>query len=253
MKCVILAGGMGSRLSEETVVRPKPMVEIDGVPIIEHIIKIYLSYRIKDFIICCGYKGDFIKKYFYDKLNVLPDMTIDFKERSMKVINPEEEDFTITCVDTGLNTLTGGRLKRIESLITDDDFALTYGDSIGNVDLNAAYSLHKEKGFICTLTAVQTKSRYGILQLDNNVVNDFKEKKQRNDNWINGGFMFMNRSIFEYLSGDNEMLEHKPIETLSFERKLGAYKHLGFWKAMDTLKDKIDLEKIYLKSNRRWE
>ena len=231
MKAVILAGGYGTRISEESQLKPKPMIEIGGMPILWHIMKIYSKYNINDFIICCGYKGNIIKEYF-DK-SEFPDWNIDL-------------------VDTGLDTMTGGRIKRIEKLI-DDTFCLTYGDGLSNVNIDDLISFHKKENSIGTLTAIHPPETFGVLTLSNNFVTEFNEKHTGESSWINGGFFVFETKIFDYLSdGDMTVLEKSPLETLAKEQRLTAYKHTDFWHPMDTLRDKNYLESLWTTQKAPW-
>ena len=231
MKAVILAGGFGTRISEESDLKPKPMIEIGGKPILLHIMKIYSYYGINDFIICCGYKGEIIKEYFED-----------FKS----------EPWNVQTIDTGLKTMTGGRLKRIENEI-DDTFCMTYGDGVSDVNLNDLILFHKKNQLIGTLTAIHPPERFGVLDLSGNYVTAFYEKHRGESSWINGGFFVFEKEIFDYIkNGDSTTLERKPFETLAKERKLTAFKHKGFWHPMDTLRDKRHLEKLWTSGDALW-
>ena len=231
MKSVILAGGLGTRISEETDFKPKPMIEIGGKPILLHIMKIYSYYGINDFIICCGYKGEIIKEYFED-----------FKS----------EPWNVQTIDTGLETMTGGRLKRIEKEI-DDTFCMTYGDGVSDVNLNDLILFHKKNQLIGTLTAIHPPERFGVLDLSGNYVTAFYEKHRGESSWINGGFFVFEKEIFDYIkNGDSTTLERNPFETLAKERKLTAFKHKGFWHPMDTLRDKRHLEKLWTSGDALW-
>ena len=231
MKAVILAGGLGTRISEESDLKPKPMIEIGGKPILWHIMKIYAHYGINDFIICCGYKGEIIKEYFED-----------FKS----------EPWNVQTIDTGLETMTGGRLKRIEKEI-DDTFCMTYGDGVSDVNLNNLILFHKKNQLIGTLTAIHPPERFGVLDLSGNYVTAFHEKHRGGKSWINGGFFVFEKEIFDYIkNGDASTLERDPLETLAKERKLTAFKHEGFWHPMDTLRDKRYLEKLWTSGDPLW-
>jgi len=231
MKAVILAGGYGTRISEETHLKPKPMVEIGGKPILWHIMKIYSAHNINEFIICCGYKGDIIKEYFSRS---------DFPA------------WNIELVDTGIDTMTGGRVKRIQNRI-DDTFCVTYGDGVSNVDINNLISFHKEKKSVATLTAIHPPERFGVLELEGEYVREFHEKHRGESSWINGGFFVFEPEVFDYLNdGDSTILERTPLETLAKEKKLTAFKHNGFWYPMDTLRDKKHLEKLWVSKNPPW-
>ena len=234
MKCVILAGGYGTRISDfdnkESILRPKPMIEIGGKPILWHILKIYSSYGINDFIICCGYKGEQIKEYFD---------------------NIDSTSWNIEMVDTGLDTMTGGRLKRIQNHI-DDTFCVTYGDGLSNININDLIIFHREKKSTVTLTAIHPPERFGVLSLNGDHVTKFCEKPSNNDAWVNGGFLVCEPEIFNYLQDDSTILEKTPLETLSKENKLTAFRHDGFWYAMDTLRERKYLEKLYESGNAPW-
>ena len=231
MKAVILAGGYGSRISEESHLKPKPMVEIGEMPILWHIMKIYSKYNINDFVICCGYKGNMIKEYF-DKF--------------------DHSSWNIELVDTGLNTMTGGRIKRIQDHI-DDTFCLTYGDGLSDVNINNLISFHKEKKSLGTLTAIHPPEKFGVLTLSEHYVTKFSEKHACEFSWINGGFFVFEPELFDYLQdGDSTILEKKPLETLAKEKKLSAFKHTGFWYPMDTLRDKKHLESLWVSKNAPW-
>ena len=223
MKAVILAGGYGTRISEESSLKPKPMIEIGGKPILWHILKIYSNYDINEFIICCGYKANKIKEYF---------------DRS------DSESWNVQLVDTGLDTMTGGRLKRIQDYV-DDTFCVTYGDGLSNIDINNLISFHREKKSLATLTAIHPPERFGVLNLSGDYVTEFHEKHSGESSWINGGFFVFEPEIFDYLRDDSTVLEKTPLETLAKEKKLSAFKHNGFWHPMDTIRDKKHLEKLW--------
>jgi glucose-1-phosphate cytidylyltransferase len=230
MKAVILAGGYGTRISEESHLRPKPMIEIGGKPILWHILKIYSSYDINEFVICCGYKGEQIKEYF-SKIN--------------------SKSWDIQLIDTGLDTMTGGRLKRIQNHI-DDTFCVTYGDGLSNIDINNLVAFHKEKKSIATLMAVHPPERFGVLTLNGDYVSEFHEKHSGESSWVNGGFFVFEPEIFDYLQDDSTILERTPLETLAKENKLTAFKHNGFWYAMDTLRERKYLEKLWESQKPPW-
>ena len=254
MKVVILAGGLGTRISEESYLKPKPMIEIGEQPILWHIMKYYSSFGFHDFIICCGYKGHVIKEYFADYYLHRSDVTFDFSaENRMMVHQNVAEPWRVTLVDTGLNTQTGARVKRVEKYIGAEPFMLTYGDGVGNVDLNALLEQHRTSGKTVTLTGVQPGGRFGVLDLEGQTVTGFREKAKEDGGWINGGFMVMDPGVFEYLS-ENEgcILERGPMETLAKEGRLGIYKHYGFWQCMDTQRDKIWLEERWQNNNAPW-
>ena len=233
MKAVILAGGYGTRISEESHLKPKPMIEIGGKPILWHILKIYSSYGINEFAICCGYKGEKIKEYF-DKWE-----------------EEESEPWDIQLVDTGLDTMTGGRLKRIQDYV-DDTFCVTYGDGLSDIDISRLISFHKEKKKLATLTAIHPPERFGVLNLSGDYVTEFHEKHTGQNSWINGGFFVFEPGIFDYLQDDLTVLEKTPLETLAKEKKLTAFKHNGFWYPMDTQRDKKHLENLWSSNNAPW-
>ena len=252
MKVVILAGGFGTRLSEETVSKPKPMVEIGGRPILWHIMKIYESYGYNEFIICLGYKGYYIKEYFANYLLHESDMTCDFRSNEIKYFNNRSENWKVTLVDTGLDTMTGGRIKRIKDYVNNETFMLTYGDGVGNVDIQKLHESHKKNGNIATLTATKPFGRFGALKLDETMVIDFEEKPEENVSWINGGFFVLEPEIFDMIEGDSTIFEREPLESLTKSNELHAFKHHGFWRAMDTLRDKNTLNKLWNENNPPW-
>ncbi|MDC3207066.1 glucose-1-phosphate cytidylyltransferase [Pelagibacteraceae bacterium] len=254
MKCVILAGGLGTRLSEETSVKPKPMVKIGTQPIIWHIMKIYSHYGIKDFIVCCGYKSEIIKSYFlnYSKMN--SNLIINLKDNKVEFLNKKSEDWKITLVETGKDTMTGGRLRRVKNLLNNDEnFLMTYGDGLSNINLNKLIKFHKTNKSIATITGIEQNSRFGVIKVGkNNKVKSFLEKPLYHNSLINGGFFMFNKKIFQYLKNDKTILEKTPLEKIVKERKLYVYKHNGFWYSMDTLRDKVYLEKLWYSSNPPW-
>ncbi len=254
MKVVILAGGLGSRISEESYLKPKPMIEIGDQPILWHIMKYYSSFGFHDFIICCGYKGHVIKEYFADYYLHRSDVTFDFsQENRMTVHQNVAEPWRVTLVDTGLNTQTGARVKRVQKYIGDNPFMLTYGDGVSDVDLKALLEQHQTSGKTVTLTGVQPGGRFGVLDLEGQTVTGFREKAKEDGGWINGGFMVMEPELFNYLSEDeNCILERRPMETLAQEGRLGIYKHGGFWQCMDTQRDKIWLEERWKNDHAPW-
>ncbi len=256
MKVVILAGGLGTRISEESHLKPKPMIEIGDAPILWHIMKYYSSYGYNEFIICCGYKGYVIKEYFADYYLHCSDVTFDFSEKNKMVIHENiAEPWRVTLVDTGLYAQTGARVKRIQRYIKDEAFLLTYGDGVSNVDLNALLKRHRETGVAVTLTAIQPGSRFGVLDIDSSGerIISFREKSKEDGNWINGGFMVMEPEVFQYLnSDDNCVLERVPLETLAKEGKLGIYKHYGYWQCMDTQRDRYFLESHWNNGTAPW-
>lgn len=253
MKVVILAGGLGTRLSEETVLRPKPMVEIGGMPILWHIMKIYSSYGYNDFVICLGYKGYVVKEYFANYFMHKSDVTIDLKNNSVKVHESEAEPWTITLVDTGVNSMTGGRIKRIQKHVGGESFLLTYGDGVSDVNIKELVTTHQKSGKLCTVTSVQPSGRFGALNLGaENQVHSFLEKPKGDGAWINGGFFVCQPEVFDYIAGDDTVFEKEPMERLAADGKMGAHLHEGFWKPMDTLRDKIELEESWESNNAAW-
>ena len=252
MKVVILAGGLGTRLAEETQNIPKPMVEIGGKPILWHIMKIYSSYGFNDFIICLGYKGYVIKEYFANYFLHNSDMTIDIKNNSIDLHNNYSEPWKVTLVDTGFNTMTGGRVKRVAKYLDNETFMLTYGDGVGNVNIKDLVEFHKSHGKLATVTATQPEGRFGALKLENNKVASFAEKMDNKDNWINGGFFILEPEAINYIKDDFTSWEKEPLEKLSKDNELMAYFHHGFWKPMDKLKDKMDLEEMWNSDNVLW-
>ncbi|PKV76169.1 glucose-1-phosphate cytidylyltransferase [Pontibacter ramchanderi] len=255
MKAVILAGGYGTRISEESGVRPKPMVEIGGKPILWHIMKIYSSHGINDFVICCGYKGHMIKEYFANYFLYNADVTFDMSNNSMKVHNNNTEDWKVTLVDTGEGTLTGGRLKRVKDYIDNDTFCLTYGDGVSDVNITEVIQFHKQQGTKATLTAVQQPGRFGAFTLGSQTtrIHQFQEKPEGGEMpWINGGFFVLEPSVIDYIDGDHTTWEREPMERLASEGELSAYRHTGFWQPMDTLRDKHVLEELWQKGKAPW-
>ena len=255
MKAVILAGGLGTRLSEETALRPKPMVEIGGKPILWHILKIYSSHGINEFIICAGYKGYIIKEYFANYFLHMSDVTIDMTENAMEVHRKKAEPWKITIVDTGEATMTGGRLGRVaEYLDPSEPFCFTYGDGVGDVDITELIKFHKNQGLEATLTAVQPPGRYGALAISMaGTVDQFQEKPEGDGAWINGGFFVLNYPVLSrILNGDPTVWEREPLEGLAADKQLSAYKHHGFWRPMDTLRDKLELEKLWESGKAPW-
>ncbi len=248
MKVVIFAGGFGTRLSEETVMKPKPMVEIGEHPILWHIMKIYDSYGYDDFIVCCGYKGWMIKQYFLNYYKYESDITVDLKDNEVKVHRPARENFKVTLVDTGLNTMTAGRLKQVLPYTDGKPFMLTYGDGVADVDVSKLIEFHESKGKICTMTAVQAGSRFGVLDIaENGDLNGFQEKPKDSGSWINGGFFVLQPEVKDYLPevADDIMWEQEPLANLAANNQMAAYKHTGFWKCMDTLRDKNQLNELW--------
>lgn len=242
MKVVILAGGLGTRLSEETNSVPKPMVEIGQIPILVHIMRHYYYYGFKDFVILLGYKGNIIKEYFLNYPFNSKEFFIDFKHGKKELINDECEDWKVSFLDTGIDTMTGGRIKRAEDVIGTEDFMLTYGDGLSNVNLKALQDFHKSHGKAATMTSVLPTERFGVFQSDNNKVTSFIEKPNESNSWVNGGFFIFSKKIFNYLSSDSISLEKEPLQSLAIEGELMTYRHKEFWKCMDTLKDKNELQ-----------
>lgn len=253
MKVVILAGGLGTRLSEETDIKPKPMVEIGGKPILWHIMKIYSHYGYNEFIICCGYKGHVIKEYFSNFFLHQSDITIDLSNNKMEVHNSEAENWKITLVDTGKDSMTGGRIKRIQKYVNNSAFMLTYGDGVSNINIKELVDFHKKNKKSVTVTAVQPESRFGVLDInEKDEVKSFLEKPKGESGWINGGFFVCEPDIFKYIKGDETIWEREPLEGIAKDNQLCAYKHEGFWKPMDSLKDKNDLNKYWDSGKAEW-
>ena len=253
MKVVILAGGLGTRLSEETSIRPKPMVEIGGKPILWHIMKIYSTQGFNDFIICLGYKGDMIKKYFSDLYLQSSDVTIETKSGKYVVHKNSSPDWRVSLIETGSDTLTGGRLLRIKTLIDEETFMMTYGDGVSNVDLNKLLTFHAKHGRIATLTAVRPPARFGVLNISDTMqVKSFHEKPDGDGTWINGGFFVLKREVFNYIGEDGPYFEDYPLRNLSREGQLYAFQHNGFWRSMDTMSDKRYLEDLWNSGKAEW-
>lgn len=254
MKVVILAGGFGTRISEESHLKPKPMLEIGEKPILWHIMKIYSHYGYNDFIICCGYKGYVIKEYFADYYLHCSDVTFDFTRDNRMIINNNvAEPWKVTIVDTGLHTQTGGRIKRIQKYIDNERFLLTYGDGVSDVDINKLVEFHNDQSKIATITAIQPGGKFGVLEIDDNSnITDFSEKAKEDGGWINGGFMVLEPEIFDLINGDDVILEKYPLEQLARMSELSAYKHTGFWQCMDTQRDKGYLERIWESGKAPW-
>ncbi len=253
MKAVILAGGLGTRISEETYLKPKPMIEIGGKPILWHIMKIYSAHGVQDFIVCCGYRGYVIKEYFANYFLHMSDITFDMDQNQMHVHQRHAEPWRVTLVDTGENTMTGGRLKRVAKYVKDEEsFFFTYGDGVANIDLTAQLAFHRSHGKLATVTAVMPPGRYGSLDLEGNAVRGFVEKPQGDGGWINGGFFVISPQVIDYIEGDSTAWESKPLEVLARNGELHAFKHYGFWQAMDTLRDKNFLEELWIKGKAPW-
>ena len=252
MKVVLLAGGFGTRLSEYTDVIPKPMVQIGGLPILVHIMKHFSKYGHKDFIIALGYKSEVIKDFFINYKTLNSDFSIDFKTGELKIHNSCDDDWKVTLIDTGSASMTGGRLKRLEKYLENETFFLTYGDGLSNVNLDELLKKHKKHGKIATVTAVHPNARFGEMNICEDIVTEFKEKPQTQMGWINGGFFVMNPGIFNYIEGDQTVLEKEPLENLSKENELVSFKHEGFWQCMDSRRDKDYLEDLYINGNCLW-
>lgn len=253
MKAVILAGGLGTRLSEETSIKPKPMVEIGGKPILWHIMKIYSSHGINDFVICCGYKGYVIKEYFANYFLHQSDVTFCIKENRMDVHHMRAEPWTVTLVDTGDESMTGGRLKRVKQYVQDDEaFCFTYGDGVADIDISASIEFHQQHGKLATLTGSFPPGRFGALDIQNNQVMEFKEKPKGDGAMINAGFFILSPKVIDLIEGDSTIWEQEPLTTLAKEGELMAYPHHGFWQPMDTLRDKIHLEKLWQSDKAPW-
>jgi glucose-1-phosphate cytidylyltransferase len=252
MKVVILAGGLGTRLSEETALRPKPMAEIGGKPILWHIMKIYATHGLTEFIVCCGYRGYVIKEYFANYFLHMSDVTFDMSNNRMEVHHRFAEPWKVTLVDTGEDTMTGGRLKRVRDYIGDEDFCFTYGDGVGNVDITAAIAHHKAHGKLATVTGAQPAGRFGTLKLDGNTVLSFKEKSVEENGWINAGYFVLSSKVIDYIAGDATSWEQEPIERLAQEGQLQTYFHRDFWQPMDTLRDKNYLEDLWRTGKGPW-
>lgn len=254
MKVVLLAGGMGTRISEETDIRPKPMVEIGGKPILWHIMKTYSHHGFNDFIICLGYKGYYIKEYFYHYFLHNSDVTFDFTKQSQERIvhNTTAEPWKVTLVDTGAETMTGGRLRRVKEYIGNETFMMTYGDGVADIDIRALVKFHKSAGRAATLTAVLPSGKFGALEMDGDRISSFHEKPKGDGSWINGGYFVLEPSVFDLLKDDTTIWEREPLEKLASNGELTAYKHNGFWKPMDTLRDKMDLNALWDSGRALW-
>ena len=254
MKVVILAGGLGTRISEESHLKPKPMIEVGDAPILWHIMKYYSSYGFNEFIICCGFKGYVIKEYFADYYLHRSDVTFDFANNNEMIIhNNVAEPWKVTVVDTGLHTMTGGRLKRIQKYVGDQTFMMTYGDGVSDIDLDALLEFHRVHKKAATLTAIQPGGRFGVLDIDDNeTVRQFSEKAKEDGGWINAGFMVLEPEVFDYIEGDDTFFEKEPLENLALDGKLAAYRHEGFWKCMDTMRDKGMLDELWNSGQAPW-
>jgi glucose-1-phosphate cytidylyltransferase len=252
MKAVILAGGFGTRISEETYLKPKPLIEIGGMPLLWHIMKIYSAHGINDFVICCGYKGYMIKEYFANYFLHMSDVTFDIQNNTMDVHKKSAEPWKVTLVDTGLETMTGGRLKKIKKYLDNDSFAFTYGDGISNVDISKLIDFHKSKKTLATLTAVQPPGRFGLLNLQDNGTVNFKEKPLGDGGWINGGFFILEPDVLDYIKNNKTSWEKEPLENIVTANQLSVFKHTGFWHAVDTLRDKNYLDELWASGKADW-
>jgi glucose-1-phosphate cytidylyltransferase len=253
MKVVILAGGLGTRISEETTVRPKPMVEIGGRPILWHIMKIYSAHGLNDFVICLGYKGYMIKEYFANYYLHMSDVTFDMSSNRMEVHENSAEPWRVTLVDTGEQTMTGGRLKRVARYLEDDDFCFTYGDGLADIDLGKLIAFHREQGTKATVTAVQPPGRFGALDLHANRIRSFQEKPQGDGGWVSGGFFVLSPAVLDYIDGDDTVWERAPMQRLANEGQMAAFLHRGFWQPMDTLRDRTHLEELWGGARAPWQ
>ena len=252
MQLVILAGGKGTRISEESNLKPKPLVEIGNMPIIWHIMKFYASFGFKEFIICVGYKGHLIKEFFYNYNLHTSDLSINLKNNSRKYFKRKKDDWKITIVDTGLETQTGGRIKRIKKYVKGKNFCLTYGDGLSDIDLKKLIKFHKMHNKFATVSIVKPSGKFGAIDLSDDYVKKFQEKPDGDGNWISGGFFVLNKKIFSFLKNDNTVWEKEPLENLAKNKQLKAFKHKGFWSPMDTLNDKNNLEKIWISKKVPW-
>lgn len=253
MKAVILAGGLGTRLTEETTVRPKPMVEIGGKPILWHIMKSYSHHGINEFVICCGYKGYVIKEFFANYFLHTSDITFDIQQNKMEVHSRHAEPWKVTLVDTGEDTMTGGRLRRVKKYIENDDaFCFTYGDGVSDLNITESITFHKKHGKLVTMTAVQPKGRFGAIEKNGQNVTGFKEKPDGDNNWINGGFFVLSPKVIDFIKDDSTIWEKEPIEQLAKDKEVDAFIHTGFWQPMDTLRDKIYLDELCIKGQAPW-
>jgi glucose-1-phosphate cytidylyltransferase len=252
VKAVILAGGLGTRISEESDSRPKPMIEIGGKPILWHIMKIYSAYGINEFVICCGYKGYLIKEYFANYFLHNSDVTFYVETNRMEVHQKYAEPWKITLVDTGVDSMTGGRLKRVAKFLDNETFCFTYGDGVSNVDISKLLKFHREQKVMATITGIQTPGRFGLLDIKGHRVAEFREKPKGDDNWINGGFFVLEPQVIDLIEGDNTVWEKAPLEQLAKKGQLGIYKHEGFWASMDTMRDKKHLESLWQTGEAPW-
>lgn len=252
MKVLLLAGGFGTRLSEETHLMPKPMVEIGGKPILWHIMKIYAAHGFNDFVVLLGYKGYVIKEYFLNYFIHQSDFQVDLKTNTVKTLNNASEDWKVTLVETGLHTMTGGRIKRAKGLVGNEPFMFTYGDGVADLDIKKLVDFHQKSGKAITMTSVQPEGRYGAMTIEGDSVTSFKEKPKGDGSWINGGFFVCQPEVFDYIDNDSQMFEREPMEKLADERKMVTYKHTGFWHAMDTLRDNRKLNELWDSGTPPW-
>ncbi len=252
MKTVILAGGLGTRLSEETSLKPKPMVEIGGKPVLWHIMNIYASYGMNEFVVACGYKGEIIKEYFANFHLHNSDISLDLAKGSVDLHNSRAPDWKLDLVDTGVNTQTGGRIRRVKDWLGNQTFMATYGDGVGNIDVSGLLAFHRSHGKMATITAVRPPARFGGLEFDGDQVLRFHEKPQIGEGWINGGFMVFEPEVLDYITGDSTILEHDPLEKLAADGQLMAYRHEGYWQPMDTLRERHLLEELWESGNAPW-
>jgi glucose-1-phosphate cytidylyltransferase len=253
MKVVVLAGGLGTRLSEETELRPKPMVEIGGKPVIWHIMKIYSQFGFNEFVICLGYKGYIVKEYFSNYFLHMADVTIDLATNTTKVHHRKAEPWKVTLVDTGASTMTGGRIKRVEPYVGNERFMVTYGDGVADINIRALVDFHASHGRLATITSVQPPGRFGALEIGpNGDVQAFREKPKGDTAWINGGFFVLEPGVFDYIDGDQSIFEREPLDRLAAAHQLSAFRHSGFWKPMDTMRDKIELEGLCARGKAPW-
>ena len=253
MKAVILAGGLGTRMTEETVNTPKPMLQIGGKPILWHIMKLYSHHGVNEFIICCGYKGYLIKEYFANYFLHTSDVTIDIGNNNIEVHKESTEPWRVTLLDTGVASMTGGRLKRVGEYLGDEDFCFTYGDGVSDVNIGKLIAFHEQQNTLATVTAIRRPGRFGALRLDNDTVLGFEEKPQGDGGWINGGFFVLSPKVLEYIDGDETSWEHEPLERLAAQGQLSAFLHRGFWHPMDTLRDKMHLEELWESGRAPWQ
>lgn len=252
MKAVILAGGLGTRISEETLLKPKPLIEIGGMPILWHIMKLYSAHNVNEFIICCGYKGYMIKEYFANYFLHMSDVTFDIMNNKMHVHQKFAEPWKVTLVDTGLNTMTGGRLKRVKQYLDNETFCFTYGDGLSDVNITKLIDFHKSKKTQATITVVQPQGRFGKINLDIDKVTGFEEKPDGDGGWINGGFFVLEPTVIDYIKDDTTVWEREPLERLAKEGQMSAYKHKGFWQPTDTLREKNILEELWNSNKAKW-